>query len=94
MSGAKEITFFVNIKNRSLVMKSTLEKNCSNLHRKKKIIFLFILEARGITNILVKSVKKLWALVVNCKLCNFCARKGSIVQIRIPCVIVVDVIYT
>ena len=47
MSGAKGVTLFVNIKNRSLVMKSTLEKNCSDLHRKKKIIFQFILEARS-----------------------------------------------
>ena len=47
MSGAKGVTLFVNIKNRSLVMKSTLEKNCSDLHRKKKIFFQFILEARS-----------------------------------------------
>ena len=45
MSGAKGITLFVDIKNRSLVMKSTLENNCLNLHRKKKMIFQFILEA-------------------------------------------------
>ena len=91
MSCAKRITLFVDIKNRSLVMKSTLEKNCSDLHRKKKIIFQFILEARsswGVTNILVKSVKKLWTLIINCKLSIF------VLQIRILCVIVMDVIYT